>query len=331
MNKPRGIILLEGADSSGKTTLANYFRERYGARYIHGSLYKDPWLWHVTAIRRAARLAKNELVVIDRNWISHLVYGKIFDNQRYNIGARCLDRALRRYGALTILCVPSDQHDQAARWERNRAAGKREHFNRVREVIALYADLAFGNIARPGDGYLDQLIRFGDFSLRDDVIRYDLDTMGSRLDRFASNALRHLRWLNKAIIPDYGDSLTGRICNRNGVLFIGYGTPDNTKWPNWPWLQRDNEDNGYTFFNRAIHSLALREDSIEYTNIKAGGKFDYESSLLERDRYRKIIVITPFDQLEIEITKIRSPHWAFHDSNETPESYARNYLQKALK
>jgi thymidylate kinase len=171
----KGIILFEGADSSGKTTLARYFVKKHGAHYIHGRVHKDAWKWHNAAIRRALRFReRGELTVIDRNYISHLVYGRVFNNQQYDAKARLLDDILRRNGALTVLCSPDDQLRQIARWEEEKAAGRSEAFDRIKEVVALYADLARGNVAHPGNGYLDEMIRFGDFSERQDVLIYDV-------------------------------------------------------------------------------------------------------------------------------------------------------------
>lgn len=190
---PRGIILLEGADASGKTSLAQVFREQHAAHYIHGSLYRDPLKWHRAAIRRATRLSgAGNLVIIDRNWLSHLVYGAVFNNQKYEDEARDLDKTLREMGALTVLCVPSDPLRQEADWLANKGAGKTEHFNSVREVIALYLDLAYDNLARPGPGYLAEMIRFQDFAERRDVIIYDRYAWPDRRAAFARKALHYL-------------------------------------------------------------------------------------------------------------------------------------------
>ena len=191
--KPTGIILLEGADASGKTTLAAVLREKYSARYIHGGLYKDPWLWHCAAIRRALRLAIDNLVVIDRNFISHLAYGHIFGNQKYAEGAYHLDALFQRSGCITVLCIPSDPPRQEADWRAGLEAGKVEHFDRVREVIALYMDLAKGNVARPGAGWLFENIRYGDYAEREDVIIYDRYAYANNPEAFARQLVAKLK------------------------------------------------------------------------------------------------------------------------------------------
>lgn len=174
---PQGIVLLEGADSAGKTTLAKSLRQNYGARYIHGKLFKDPLRSHTAALRLALRwVAKDELVVIDRHWISHLIYGKVFLNQRYDkTGAETFDLILRNVGARTVLCIPSDKRRQEHDWEDGRGKGKTEHFNSVREVIELYQYLAFGNpdYCPVDTSYLSKLINTAALVDRHDVMIYD--------------------------------------------------------------------------------------------------------------------------------------------------------------
>ena len=95
-----GIVVLEGANAAGKTTLARHLVERYGARYLHSRPTRDPWRRHVAMLRRAVALSERHLVVLDRHWLSEQVYGRVFGSPAYDLGARCLDRVLRRYGAL---------------------------------------------------------------------------------------------------------------------------------------------------------------------------------------------------------------------------------------
>lgn len=192
-NKPGGILLFEGADSSGKTSLARYFVEKYGAHYIHGRVHKDAWKWHNAAIRRALRFKEHgEFTVIDRNFISHLVYGRVFNNQQYDAEARFLDDAFRENGALIVLCSPDDQLRQIARWEKEKAAGRPEAFDNIKQVVALYADLARGNLAQSGRGYLDEMIRYGDFAERPNVFIYDVHKYWGNLAGAARVILKRL-------------------------------------------------------------------------------------------------------------------------------------------
>ncbi len=280
-----GIIVLEGADSSGKTTLANHLRRHHNAAYIHGSVHHDFWLHHIAALRRAVRLSTNRLVVIDRNWLSHLVYGQVFGNAQYDSAARCLDRVLRRYGALYVLTSPADQARQAERWAADKAAGRHEHYSRVREVIAMYADLRDGNLAHPGVGYIDQLIQFQDFAARDDVIVYDVDrhTSEQALRSFVGRALGQMCALQQSVLPRLGENLAGRwsLGPVPRYLFVGdaasYLAP--AGHPRWPLVTRDSAETPLGFFNRSLHLTKVREDRCVYLN--AFSPWDHHSSLAE--------------------------------------------------
>lgn len=191
---PNGVIILEGADAAGKTTLANVYREKYGAKYLHGVVYRDPLAAHKAALRVARRLLDaGNLVCVDRNWLSHLVYGHVFNNLAYDgEEARALDKAWLELGAVTVLCVPGDPRRQEEDWRRDKAAGKPEAFDRVREAITLYLDLTRGNLANPTLGYLGELIRYQDFTERKDVLIYDRYAWAGQVEAYAKKALHYL-------------------------------------------------------------------------------------------------------------------------------------------
>lgn len=294
----RGIILLEGADAAGKTTLARELVERYGAAYLHSTVRKDIWRWHVGALRYALRLADARLVVLDRLWLSELAYGEAYrDGPAYDLGARHLDRVLRRAAALTVLCVPADQERQARDWALGRSTGKPEHFHEVQEVIALYADLARGQLAKPGSGYLAQLTRFGDFTRRDDVVVYDRYAHEGRADRFAERAVRYLQLLRSTAPPSGLVSarynLVGRVDPRAAkrVLLVGDAISPawDPRWPRWPFVDRDARLSSATWLNRALHSLGWSETSFAVTN--ANEPDDHLPELLRGGRFTSVVAL----------------------------------------
>lgn len=169
------ILCIEGGDGSGKTTLCRHLVETHGARYMHARVWKNMTRWHLGIMRYAQKLHRaGELVVLDRHWVSEFIYGPIFRGEPAydNLLASAFDTAIRTYGGY-VMCVPSDLQGQIARHAARRANGK-EMFDTVEKVCQFYADLVYGNVAHPGDTFLDKYVRFGDF-MKQSAIRYDFD------------------------------------------------------------------------------------------------------------------------------------------------------------
>ena len=78
------IIVVEGADQSGKTTLCRRLVEAHGARCMHSRVWRDTVRWHSGIVRRAVRLRdRGEVICLDRHWISEGIYGPIFHGSCY--------------------------------------------------------------------------------------------------------------------------------------------------------------------------------------------------------------------------------------------------------
>jgi hypothetical protein len=76
------VFVLEGADCTGKSTMAEVLVRKTGAHYIH-STYR--WkgrmgAYHWAQLRKAVRLAETKPVVMDRWWPSEVVYGNVYRN-----------------------------------------------------------------------------------------------------------------------------------------------------------------------------------------------------------------------------------------------------------
>jgi hypothetical protein len=132
--------------------------------------------------------------------------------------------------------------------------------------------LSLGNLAHPGDTYLDQLIRFGDYAERDDVLVYDVDVDGRSFGSFAQKALNKAKDLADPWLCSPGDNLLGRATS--GYLLVGDSiSPQAVSWsvktPRWPFFDDDRRLSAATWLNRALHHLAVREDRLMLTNANA--------------------------------------------------------------
>ncbi len=190
-----GIILVEGADGAGKTTLVDHLVAQHGARRMHGRVWVDMTRWHRGMLRRAERLAEEgELVVLDRHWVSELVYGPIFRGGPHysNTTAAEFDYAIRGAPGVYVLCVPTDARKHLERFERLKTE-RPEKFQNIEKVIQRYQELLHGNVAHPGGNLIDLFIRFGDFGKDRKVHHHDIDDPRSNVKVVAKNILKLLR------------------------------------------------------------------------------------------------------------------------------------------
>lgn len=137
------MISLEGADCSGKSTLAEAIVKRVVAEggdllYLHGS----PWPGtvqreHARMLSQAQNAVEREaVVVLDHFWIAEQLYGMEY---RGAVGydPTGIDHAMKAMGAVICLCVPNDLVAQVTRHASRRAKGQ-EHFDQARGIVERY-------------------------------------------------------------------------------------------------------------------------------------------------------------------------------------------------
>jgi predicted HAD superfamily Cof-like phosphohydrolase len=108
---PTGIIVLEGPDGTGKTSIAKMLVEKYGAMYIHHTwspeLEEQMEEYHMSSILKAKKDSLSRLVVIDRSWISEFIYADVFrQGTQYPNLAEKAYKELKDANAIYIFCLP---------------------------------------------------------------------------------------------------------------------------------------------------------------------------------------------------------------------------------
>lgn len=99
------IIICEGPDGAGKTTLAKESFKHY--EYIHNGVFETPDKAYLAYANQISRLEPSSNVFIDRMHISERIYGTIYhgvymsDAQYYQ-----LDNLLNDLSAVVVLCIP---------------------------------------------------------------------------------------------------------------------------------------------------------------------------------------------------------------------------------
>lgn len=105
------IIVLEGPDCSGKSTLANNLISKINGIYIHNTYYKgmDVPYEHLHRFDIALQLSKQGInCFIDRMWLSELVYSKIYRDSKTEYKHNDI-MFMNSKTDMTIICLPSKQ------------------------------------------------------------------------------------------------------------------------------------------------------------------------------------------------------------------------------
>jgi thymidylate kinase len=111
MKDQTGIIVLDGPDACGKTTLQQAFVEQAGAIPIHLT-YPAPnglsmFEYQTREMVNAIKLSDANLVIVDRHWISEKLYAKVFrDGSPWPLMGQMMHYILLKQAALYILCLP---------------------------------------------------------------------------------------------------------------------------------------------------------------------------------------------------------------------------------
>lgn len=128
------IIIIEGPDGAGKTTLANKLSEQTGYPILHRTKPKSEEEKQVMMGEYLQIVKTGRNVIFDRCWYSEMVYGPVMRDrsvidypQMY-----ALEKRLAKQGALIIYCTDS----VAALWMRSQKRGEsyvkdKETFNEI--------------------------------------------------------------------------------------------------------------------------------------------------------------------------------------------------------
>jgi len=164
-----GILIVEGPDGAGKTTLINKLRDHwlFKTRYMHLRVHKKMQTWHCATARRAIRLSEKYLVILDRHWPSEQIYsyerssGPSYDPTN-------IFNELKKHNAYYIWAVPKD-YKKLIEEHKIRREERHEEYYDISNVVERYNDYWHGTYNGP-DNFLKTIQPLKD---RNDFIRYD--------------------------------------------------------------------------------------------------------------------------------------------------------------
>ena len=149
VEQPKGILVLEGPDGTGKTTLAKKLAEKYDVEYIHCTwseeIDQDIPGYFTSVIDKAEKLSKDKLVIIDRLWLSEHVYAKTFRDankwKSFIVGNECMLR-LDKLGAIYQMCLPFDKERYLEKFETLKQ-DREEMYDSMSEVYDYFERIFF--------------------------------------------------------------------------------------------------------------------------------------------------------------------------------------------
>ena len=180
------IVILEGPDGVGKTTLANQFKEIREKKvfYMHLRVHKNMKLWHSASARLAFKKHKeNRLVLLDRHWPSEQCYSYIF-RERPSYDPTDIYYYLKQLDTQYIWCLPSDLKQVKENHIANRKIRHEEYYD-IEKVIDLYYAHWYG-VKTKNSNFLSSLAPLMN---RPDFIRYDMFTHGKDMKKWINEIL----------------------------------------------------------------------------------------------------------------------------------------------
>ncbi len=191
---PKGLIILDGPDGCGKTTLAEKLCEMYDGHYIHHTwspeLQTTMDTYLTDGLENAIEMSKDRLVVIDRLWLSEVCYSEgIREGSEYpDLHKKLFDR-IKEVKALNIFCFPNHIKRGLERFEELKSE-RPEHYDNIEQVFYMYFNLYYGGVyafQKPTD-FLNRLTSrplFTEFS----YMRYDFEVQGKDLNDLCQNTV----------------------------------------------------------------------------------------------------------------------------------------------
>jgi thymidylate kinase len=309
-----GLIVIDGCDGTGKTTLAEAICKKFGGHYLHNT-YRWPTkmpLYHTASLHYALKLARHKLVVIDRLWMSEAIYAAVYrDGSPWPHMGRMVDRMVRRFGGVYILTQSPENHKQ--KFDELKSQ-RTEMYDDVEEVRKRYDMLFEGGFAGHDRDYVQQLSVFG-MRMRDDVLPYRYDIEGRDLDTYLDMVTGVLKQRQDSQLWYMKDMRHENFAGHLGdaeYIFVGDSTNSKMRAINWPWYDFGNSSE---LFAQVQHDLLFDETLAVYTNANSANGPMYIQDCLAQKPNLKVIALggsaaETLDQCNIRFQQVMHPSYA---------------------
>jgi hypothetical protein len=195
------IIILEGADGTGKTTLAKAICKELEAHYIHATWSREldcrmlEYQMNILSEAFENYHKTGKPTIIDRLWLSESVYGEIYrSGSKFPYHGRIIEQFINSIGGFTIICLVKDKLEHKLRFEKLKKE-RFEMYEDIEKVVDLYTFFYCGcsNIneikEQLNNSYMREVILMGGAGKLHDHIgktyfSYNIEDDGDNLDLF---------------------------------------------------------------------------------------------------------------------------------------------------
>ena len=263
------IILLEGSDGTGKTTLAKAICKKLNAHYIHATYrFKDKmFTYHTALLNRAVKLIikTNRPVVIDRLWASEAVYAEVFrGGSEWGLMGRFMERVINKMGGIHIFCLVNNYNGYSKKYVQLKSERTEmyDDADKIFTVAKMYDNLYWGNkffIAQRQPSYLQNIITGDGMVSHINTLRY---SMGDSLTyQFIDHIGHRLKTLKSPIdysLTNYCGSL-----KYSDYLIVGDTANPNKRFL-WPFYGYSHSS---LYLTVVLNAVNMAEERLFFTNI----------------------------------------------------------------
>jgi len=313
--KPQRLIILEGPDCAGKTTLAT---ELAKTQSMYKKIHHGPFP-RVTAAQ-LPRLYLESMqpmldwwhgLIMDRSWLSEQVYGPVFRNANRvsRLAQRHLERIAMRHGAVVVLCLPPWEAVRQKWAERKGLDPKAEMLENEDQLRAVW------------DGY-------NNLQTELPVIRYDY-TQHASGSLWSSRLMGEVNRIGSRC-HEWTAKTVGNLHSK--VILVGDKPSELTDYDSltqWPFCSFSNQGSSL-WLTKQLENAGIPESDLMWVNQSSG------LSWIERVYNRPVIALG--SEAALRLTQLRSirtvvhevPHPQHHKRFRSSEEYPLIPLLKKL-
>lgn len=282
----KGIIVIDGPDACGKTTLADTIKEYCAERnapclYQHAHYrFKDRMFqYHEAIVRKAINFSQRGLAVIDRLHWSEFVYGNVYrGGSNWPLQWRYFDRLLQKNATINIICTGMSPAEVAG-WHKKARATREEMYDaRMEEVTAHFINIYNARCARP------------------DYVHYYWPSWTGNYGaptphEFVEHTMNQLETIRSEQLPEALKpscyNLLGYVPTAD-VLFVGEKLNNKGRHQIWPFWEYKHSS---LYLTQVLDELNFDETRAVWTNAIEEPNQMYLNDLIEYNKNLKVIAL----------------------------------------